>query len=152
MRIDQDVTIPSPIEEVWGLVTDLPRVSRCVPGVEDVTQLDDDSVAGTLRVRVGPIGLRLQGTVRLASRDGDAHAAELRVMADDRRLGAGVLATTSMRLTSIDAASTRMEVGTEATLKGPLGQFGQPIIRRKSDEIAREFTRNVAAALRTEDR
>ena len=33
------------------------------------------------------------------------------------------------------------------TRRGRLGQFGQPIIRRKSEELAKQFAANVAAAL-----
>jgi carbon monoxide dehydrogenase subunit G len=147
MRLDQDITIDSPIGAVWGFLMDLEKVSRCVPGVEDLRLIDDDAVAGTLLVRVGPIGLRMEGTVRLTERAAAEGRAALQVEANDRRIGAGVTATTVMQVTGVDERTTALTVRTDAVLLGRLGGFGQPIIRRKADEIARGFAANVAASL-----
>ncbi len=73
MRIDQDIVIAAPIERAWAFLTDLPRVSGCVPGVDGIEVTGDDAVAGTIDVRVGPIGLRLAGQVRLVERDPASH-------------------------------------------------------------------------------
>jgi carbon monoxide dehydrogenase subunit G len=148
MRIEQRIRIEAPIDRVWAFLTDLPAVSRCVPDVEAVAPVDADTVSGTIRVKVGPIGLRLAGRVRMSERDAASHRAVLEVEANDRRIGGGVAARTTFQLEADEGASTTLAFATEATLLGRLGQFGQPIIRRKSDEMARQFAANVAAALR----
>lgn len=147
MHIEQGIAIQAPLERAWTFLTDLPVVSRCVPDIEAVEVLDGDTVSGTISVRVGPISLHLAGRVHLVERDAAAHRATLEIQATDRRLGGGLNARTTFQLTAVDDGMTTLAVATEATLLGRLGQFGQPIIRRKSDELAREFGQNVAAAL-----
>jgi carbon monoxide dehydrogenase subunit G len=149
MRIEQELDIAAPIDTVWAFLIDLPAVSRCVPGAGDIRPIDADTVGGTIGVRVGPIGLRLVGRVRLAETDATAHRAALEIEASDRRIGGGMTAHTTFNARPADGSpdATRLSVATDATLTGRLGQFGQPIIRRKSEELSKEFAANVAAAL-----
>lgn len=147
MRIEQEIAIQAPLESAWAFLTDLPVVSRCVPDIEAVEVIDGDTVSGTISVRVGPINLHLAGRVHLLERDAASHRAILEIQATDRRLGGGLNARTTFHLTAIGDVTTTLAVATEATLLGRLGQFGLPIIRRKADELAREFGHNVAAAL-----
>ena len=69
MIVDQQVTIPAPVDRVWEFVMNVPAVSRCVPGVESVTEIDPTTYEGALRVKVGPISVRLEGRVLLAEQD-----------------------------------------------------------------------------------
>jgi carbon monoxide dehydrogenase subunit G len=149
MRIEQELDIAAPIDTVWAFLVDLPAVSRCVPGAGDIESIDTDTVGGTIAVRVGPIGLRLVGRVRLAETDAIEHWAVLDIEASDRRIGGGMTAHTTFSLAPVDTApdATRLSVSTDATMTGRLGQFGQPIIRRKSEELSKQFAANVAAAL-----
>jgi uncharacterized protein len=148
MRIEQEIRIAAPLERVWAFVTDLPSVGRCVPDVEALEAVDDTTMAGTIKVRVGPIGLQLAGRVRLTEQDAVAHRAALEIQATDRRIGGGINARTTFQLKAAGGRETVLSVATDATLLGRLGQFGQPIIRRKADEMARQFSLNVAEALR----
>jgi carbon monoxide dehydrogenase subunit G len=150
VRIEQEVRIDAPLERAWSFLTDLPLVSQCVPDIEAIEAMDSHTVAGTIKIRVGPIGLRLVGRVKLAQLDPENHQAVLEIEAADRRLGGGIAARTTFRLIADTDAATILHVATDVTLLGRLGQFGQPIIRRKSDEMAKEFASNVAAALSQE--
>ena len=149
MLIEQDLDIAAPIDTVWAFLVDLPAVSRCVPGASDIESIDADTVGGTIEVRVGPIGLRLVGRVRLAGADPAEHRDALDIEASDRRIGGGMTARTTFTLAMADGSpdATRLSVSTDATMTGRLGQFGQPIIRRKSEELSKQFATNVAAAL-----
>ena len=149
MRIEQELDIAAPTDTVWAFLVDLPAVSRCVPGTSDIEPLDANTVAGTIEIRVGPIGLRMVGRVRLAEADASEHRAALEIEASDRRIGGGLTAHTTFVARPADGApeETRLSVATDATLTGRLGQFGQPIIRRKAEELSRQFAANVAAAL-----
>src|SRR6185369_16900673 len=98
---------------------------------------------------VGPIGVRMIGRVRLAEANATEHRAALEIEATDRRIGGGMTAHTTFVARPADGSTetTRLSVATDATLTGRLGQFGQPIIRRKSEELSKQFAENVAAAL-----
>lgn len=147
MLIDQRVTIDAPIAEVWDFLMDVPAVGRCMPGVESVTSLDEERYAGTVSVRLGPIGVRLEGTLRVAERDRSVWLARLDVSAADRALDGRVRAAVEMRLEPISDASTSLWVHTDAAVLGKLGQFGQAVMKRQADKMISEFARNMAKAI-----
>ena len=53
-----------------------------------------------------------------------------------------------MQLHELGPAETELVVETDARLLGRLGEFGQPLIRKKADAMLADFTRNVAAQFR----
>lgn len=144
MIIDQRVTIAAPAARVWAFVVDIPAVSRCVPGVEAFERIDDDTFEGALKVKVGPVAVRLQGRIVVASRDDEAMASRLDIQAAERRINSTVSATTTLTLVPVSATETDLVIHTEASILGKLGEFGQSVMRRKADQIVAEFARNAA--------
>jgi carbon monoxide dehydrogenase subunit G len=144
MIIDQTTTIPAPVEQVWDFVMDIPAVSRCVPGVEAFEPLDDDTFAGTLKVKVGPVTVRLEGRIVVAERDRDGLSSRLEITAKERRIASSVSATTTLTLVPKADGATELHVHTDASILGKLGEFGQSVMRRKADQIMAEFAKNAA--------
>jgi carbon monoxide dehydrogenase subunit G len=143
--IDQRVTISAPTERVWDFMMDVPAVSRCLPGVETVTQIDPDTYAGALQVKVGPIAVRLEGRVVLAEQDADSRRARMELKAADKRVNGAVNARMLMQLHPRDDGQTDLAIHTDATVMGKLGEFGQAVIRKKADQMVAEFARNLSA-------
>jgi carbon monoxide dehydrogenase subunit G len=144
MNFEQRGTVPVGRAELWDYLMDVPRMARCVPGVERVEPRGEDEYEGRMRVRVGPIGLVLDGVMTVQERDVANHQATVRADANDRRVGGGVSATAHLSLAEQDGA-TELLVRAEARLLGRLGEFGQPLIRRKAETMMADFIRNVTA-------
>ena len=144
MIIDQKTTIQAPIDRVWDFVMDIPAVSRCVPGVEAFERVDDDTFAGALKVKVGPVTVRLEGRIVVAERDRDGRTSRLEISAKERRINSSVSATTTLTLVPTSDEVTDLLVHTDASILGKLGEFGQSVMRRKADQIMAEFARNAA--------
>ena len=150
MIIDQNVTIPAPAEKVWEFMMDVPAVSTCVPGVEEVAQVSPDVYKGILGVKVGPVGVRLEGRVTLVEQDRDNWTARMDVDATDRRIRGAVNAKAWMKLTPRDDGQTDVAIHTDASIFGKLGQFGQAVLRKKADQIMAEFAANMSRKLSDE--
>lgn len=150
MILDQTVTVPASPERVWAFLMDVPAVGRCVPGVESVEQRGEDEYAGTLRVRIGPINVLLEGKVTVAERNAEERRARMRVDAVDRRIRGAVNATSTMQLEPLDDGTTELRVHTDAAVLGKLGEFGQAIMRRKADQIMQEFAKNLSRQIESE--
>jgi carbon monoxide dehydrogenase subunit G len=146
--IDHRITVPAPPEQVWAFMMDIPAVSRCVPGVDGVARIDDETYSGVMSVRVGPIQVRLDGRVVLAERDEAARQARMDFQAADKRVNGAVNAKMRLQLSSTaDGRQTDVEISTDANVMGKLGEFGQAVIRKKADQIVQEFARNLSAAV-----
>lgn len=147
MIIDQTMTIAAPPERVWDFMLDIPSVARCVPGVVSVTESEDGSYIGALRVKVGPIGATLEGRVRLVGTDDDAKRADMAIEAADKRLRSAVNAKMSMQLEPLPDGGTKVVMHTDASVMGKLGEFGQAVMKRKANQIVEEFARNMTREL-----
>ncbi len=147
MNFEHSATIAAPKAKVWDFLMDVPKVSQCVPGVQDVAPLDGDNYEGTLKVRVGPIGLSLTGKITMAERDEAAGRASMVAQATDRKVGGGVQAKMSMQLDELGANEVKLTITTDANVMGKLGEFGQPVIRKKAEQMMAEFTENVKRAV-----
>lgn len=150
MIIDQNVTIPAPAEKVWDFMMDVPAVSTCVPGVEEVTQVSPDVYRGVIGIKVGPIGLKLKGRVTLVEQDRENWQARMDVEATDRKIPGAVNAKAWMKLAPREDGQTDVSIHTDASILGKLGQFGQAVIRKKADQIMAEFAANMSRKLSEE--
>lgn len=147
MRTEHTVRVDAPRERVWALLMDIPAAARLVPGVGDVAQAGTDpkSYRGSIRVQVGPVRLALDGEVRVIARDDDAGAAAVRLDGADSRLGGGVRADVTLAVSG--SMPTEVRVATDITILGRIGELGQPLMKRKADQVMAEFAANLQRAL-----
>ena len=146
MKFEHKATIAAPIDQVWKFLLDVPSVATCAPGVDSVEALGDDKYRGTLKVQVGPIKLALQGDVSIVSKDEAARTATMRADAADRRAGGAVKAVLNMALSEVPGG-TELRMETDAQIMGRIGEFGQPIIRKKAEQTMNEFSANLQKAI-----
>jgi carbon monoxide dehydrogenase subunit G len=142
----QACVIPAERERLWDFLMDVPAVGRCVPGVETIEAVDGGVYRGGFKVQVGPIRLSLDGTMTVEEADRSAWQARMRAEANDRRLGGGIRARLRLALAPVEGG-TRVQIDTDLAVLGRIGEFGQPIIRKKADTLLEEFARNLRAAL-----
>ncbi|HUF40411.1 MAG TPA: SRPBCC family protein [Verrucomicrobiae bacterium] len=147
MKFTQTAQIPVAREPLWDFLMDVPRVAKSLPGVESVKQLDDTTYEGALSVRVGPIKLNLQGKIILEERNKTDWRAALRAEAKDRMAAGAVSGKTTMTLKELGANQSELFVETDVNILGKIGEFGQPIIRKKADAMLKEFVENIKKQL-----
>jgi len=144
MQFQQTCTIPGPIDKVWEFLTDIPSVAKCLPGVEQVREEAPGKYVGIIALKVGIIKLRLSGEIQVESMDKEKRSAVMAVRAADARISGQIQGKMTMNLREISPAETELIAGTDVNLFGKIGEFGQPMIRKKADQMMAEFARNVA--------
>ncbi len=147
MKFTQSAQIPVSREPLWNFLMDVPKVAKSLPGVESVSQIDDTTYEGKLKVRVGPIVLNLQGKIFMEEKDKQNWRAALRAEAKDRMAAGAVNGKTTMVLKEIGVDQTELLVETDVNILGKIGEFGQPIIRKKADSMLKEFVENIKKQL-----
>ena len=147
VKFSQTAQIPVAREPLWDFLMDVPKVAKSLPGVESVSKIDDTTYEGALVVRVGPIKLNLQGKIILEEQNKNDWRAALRAEAKDRMAAGAVSGKTSMTLKELAANQTELQVETDVNILGKIGEFGQPIIRKKADAMLKEFVDNIKKQL-----
>jgi pimeloyl-ACP methyl ester carboxylesterase len=147
MIFEQRGAVPVPVARLWDFMIDPMAVSACLPGVEAFSALDPDHYEGTVRIRLGPISLRLRGRLSVLSRDRESWTAQMSANAREHRMASGVEARMTVSLVPLGAAETELRVRTDAKILGKLGEFGQPIMRKTADRLLQQFVDNMIARL-----
>ena len=138
MKLSHTARIAAPIEKVWAVVMEVPVAARCVPGVSGVSAVSADAFKGTLAVQLGPIRLSLSGDIAVTARDDAAHRASLRADAKDARVGGSVRAKVDLALRE-DGGGCELRIDSDVQIGGRIGEFGQPVIQRKADQVLTQF-------------
>src|ERR1700680_5138013 len=66
ISIREQITIASPPDAVWPLLSDPALVASCIPGATLTKHGDDGAYQGTMRVKFGPTVAQFRGEAKLA--------------------------------------------------------------------------------------
>lgn len=122
----------------WEAATRDPvALIRCIPGVQSVESLDANSYRLQAVSGIGPVRLKLQGIARIS-------APEPRTLVADVTLQEPI-AGTIYGTFRLKAAEGGIALEADVTLGGRLGEFAQPLLRKKADETVKGFQKNVEA-------
>ncbi|TMC70372.1 MAG: hypothetical protein E6J13_09360 [Chloroflexi bacterium] len=143
MKFTNSATVAAPRDKVWARLMDIPAAARCVPGVASVRPNGKDKYLGTLAVQIGPVRLVLDGDFAIIARDETAGTASIRADAKDSRVGGAIRATMNLALAE-QKGETEVRIGTDLTVIGRLGEFGQAVIKRKADQLMQDFAECLA--------
>jgi carbon monoxide dehydrogenase subunit G len=88
--------------------------------------------SGRLRLKLGPIQLKLEGVMELDERDREQWRAAARSEANDRRVGGGAKVSGQMQLVAIGPSTTQLILSGQVRFLGKLGEFGEPLISKTS--------------------
>ena len=61
--------IPAPRQKVWDALNDPEVLRQCIPGCESLEKTDDDELRATASIKIGPIGAKFNGKVKLTDLD-----------------------------------------------------------------------------------
>jgi carbon monoxide dehydrogenase subunit G len=146
LRFEHKVTVEAPHQTVRDFLDDFNKAAYCVPGLQDLKDLGGDAYEGSIRVRIGPLGLNVGGhaQVERGSEDGN-----WRVKGEgrDRRAGASMTANVEARLEELGPQRTEVQIIADVNFAGRLAELGQPLIKRKADSFVAEFAENLRRAV-----
>jgi carbon monoxide dehydrogenase subunit G len=141
--IENRQVIDAPRAELWEFLMQVDRVGECVPGITDIRAVAPEEYEGTMKLKVGPISLKFDARLHVVERSREHWTLKLQADAAERGVGGNVTALFTMTLGEVDRASTELTVQTDAKILGKLGEFGQPVMRKKAATITEQFARTI---------
>lgn len=137
MELTNEFRVPVPVDEAWGVLTDVERIAPCMPGaqLEDAT---GDEYRGVVKVKVGPITAQYKGVARFLERDDAAHRAVLKAEGRETRGQGNANAMVTAQLAS-DGDGTTVSLVTDLTVTGRVAQFGRGVMADVSAKMLSQF-------------
>jgi carbon monoxide dehydrogenase subunit G len=138
MKLENEFTVPAPLEQAWAVLLDVERVAPCLPGASVEPGGEEGEYAGTMTIKIGPITSRYKGTVKIERADEEARIAVMRAQAKDARGQGTASATITSSMVEV-ADGTRVTVETDMRVTGPAAQFGRGVMQDVSAKLMRQF-------------
>ena len=145
--IEKQFVINAAPREVWAFLTDPSKVAGCLPGAAITGQVDERTHTGTIAIKVGPVSARYKGTVRFERLDQEEGVAEIAAAGQDVRGKGGADMRMTSRIIERGPSETEVTVTSTVNVTGILAQFGRGMIQDLSDQMFRQFTDAMRAAL-----
>jgi carbon monoxide dehydrogenase subunit G len=143
MQLSHEFAVRASPDATYAFLLDVNRVAACIPGISAVEERDPDTFLGTLKVKVGPIGIAYRGTATIVTRDPEGRRATIAAEGKEG-VGAGrVKATAEMAVRSAGDDSI-VTIETDLAIAGRLAGFGRGII----DSVAKRILGEMADCIR----
>ena len=149
MKLENEFTVPAPVDRAWKVLLDLEKVAPCLPGAA-IDGREGDAHTGTITVKIGPITARYKGTVRIEEADEQARRAVMRAQARDARGQGTAAATITSTMEAVDDG-TRVHVETDMRITGPAAQFGRGVMQDVSAKMMGRFAECLAGLMGEEE-
>ena len=130
-----------PVDDAWKLLTDLPRVARCMPGAS-LDEVVDEEYRGGLSTRIGPISAKYRGSASFREFDEVGHRAIISAHGREEK-GSGSANALITAVLKDDGDGTLVDVSTELAISGRAAQFGRSLLAEVSNTMIDEFVRRL---------
>jgi carbon monoxide dehydrogenase subunit G len=142
IKIQNEIEVSAPPDELFDVLADVERVAPLVPGANLEGKEDDDTYAGTVKVKVGPITTSYRGTLRFVELDREGHRAVMSASADEAHGQGNLEAKITASVSGSDWQSV-LSLETDLDVRGRAAQFGRGVLANVSQKVLDQFARNL---------
>lgn len=132
MKIQGEHHFPFPPTVVWDALMDPEVLSRTLPGCEQLTQVDENTLEGRLQVAIGPVRGQFRGTLTMTNRDEPNGYA----MCLDGHGPSGFMKGEGSVALEADGSGTLLRYDLDAQVGGRIAGVGQRLLDSSSKVIA----------------
>jgi len=146
MLIEGKIDVPADRQGLWDFLLDLERFSSCLPGIESVEQLDDDTFTGVLTTKLGPMSGSFNFRSTIVERVPPT-AMKTRTEGKDSVTGSTVCTELDLSLEETGPARSTLAYRANVEVSGPLAIIGDMVLRGTATFLMTDFARRLRARL-----
>ena len=147
VELSKTFSIRAPINDVWDFMTDIKKVSTCIPGAQYNESLGDNEHSVMLTVKVGPIKSSYRSEVAIKSLDKSNYTMDIEGRGTDTKGKGGANMEMTGKLIDNGDGTTGVTGDSMVTIQGMLAQFGSRMIEDVSNQLFVQFTENLRTKL-----
>jgi carbon monoxide dehydrogenase subunit G len=139
VKVQEEFVVAEPASTVWKFFAQVDRVARCVPGVEDVTVVDDENSRVRVTQAVGPMTATFDMKMRITGREPGRSMEFTGIGRSVRGAAGNVRSTNRVQLEEAENGSTRVLLESDVALGGMLGSVGQKVVAKQASVVTKSF-------------
>jgi carbon monoxide dehydrogenase subunit G len=141
MKIQNEIEIAAPPDELFGVLSDVERVAPLLPGAT-LEGKEGDAYTGAVKLKIGPITASYRGRLRFLELDEESHRAVMEASARETNGQGNAQATITASVSGSDTQSV-LSLDTDLEVRGKAAQFGRGVLGNVSQRILDQFARNL---------
>jgi carbon monoxide dehydrogenase subunit G len=141
MKIQNEIEVAAPPEELFEVLSDVERVAPLLPGAT-LEGKEGDAYTGAVKVKVGPITASYRGRLRFVELDEESHRAVMEASAQETNGQGNAQATITASVSGSDSQSV-LSLDTDLEVRGKAAQFGRGVLGNVSQRILDQVARNL---------
>ncbi len=141
MKIQNEIEVAAPPEQLFDVLSDVERVALLLPGAT-LEGKEGDAYAGAVKVKVGPITASYRGRLRFVELDEESHRAVMEASAQETNGQGNAQATITASVSGSDSQSV-LSLDTNLEVRGKAAQFGRGVLGNVSQRLLDQFARNL---------
>lgn len=151
MKLASSFSVPAAPDKVMALFLDPGTMQACIPGCEELSQTDETHYAGTLVNEVAHVRFKAGFTAEITSsavpEDAPGPAVVTALLkGEDRRLGSTIKVEATLTVEPRQGGeASEVSYELELAMWGKLGRLGESVIRRRTQEVERQFAEALTA-------
>lgn len=145
MELEHSFTVPVGVDDAWQVLLDIERIAPCMPGAA-LDSVTGDDFTGSVKVRLGPIGLTYKGKASFTEKDESAHRAVIDARGKDSRGNGTAAAKVTATLAQVGDETT-VHVLTDLNITGKPAQFGRGVMADVGNKLIGQFADCLAGKL-----
>lgn len=146
MIIEDGFDVDAPVERVWALLKDIPRVAGCMPGATITEVIDSRTYRAHLTMKVGPMNVGYDAMIVVDSLDDTTHRAEFSIKGDEARGRGGVSSQMTSEVTPVNGKA-HVVVRADTKISGIVATFGGRLIEGVAKKQIATFAKNLSGLL-----
>ena len=148
-NMDGEIELPAKREIVWKMLNDPAVLQECIPGCEELSEIEGGGFKAKAKMKVGPVSARFVGHVKLSDLDPPNG---YRISGEGEGGVAGFAkggATVQLRDSE---AGTLLIYRVDAQIGGKLAQLGQRLIGGTAKKMADQFFVSLSEQIKNDGR
>jgi uncharacterized protein len=113
-------------------------MAPCVPGCEAIEKIDRQHYRARVKLGLGPIKVSFNLEVEITEENAPELVTSV-TRGEEGSRSSVVSAKSSLRLDALSAEQTEVRYSSEVSVTGRLGKFGFGLMRKKADELGKQF-------------
>lgn len=144
MKLASQFPVPAPPERAFELFLNPDVMRTCIPGCEELVRVDDVTFRGRLVNVIAHVRFNAGFSVTMTAVEPPAKVVAV-LKGEDHRLGSSIKMDAVLTLEP-DGRGSIVGYEMELALWGKLGRLGEPIVRKRTAEVEKQFVRAFAEA------
>jgi len=146
MIFEDHFLIEAPRPAVWAYIWDPEKMSRCVPGVEQVVAESDTSYSVRVKTKVGFLSATFNLGVKIMEAEEPVRLISV-FEGKDSKIASRLKQVNTMELVDVSPTQTEMRYKSEVTLMGKLATLGRSVVKGKAKQMMKEFSQELKAEI-----